>query len=203
MSLLKICGTTSLRDAEFCDQLKVDFLGFIFYPPSKRYITPEAAKPIIHTLQHAKAVGVFVKTPASEVTQIAKNLGLWGVQVYEDQEFESPSFTVIRSFRISTAADIAPFLASQKRHPQDYFLLDSDHATQAGGTGESFDWNVLPQDLSHVFLAGGIGLPNLEAALQKHPFAIDLVSSVEASPGIKDPAKMAAICRIAKAQAQR
>ncbi len=202
MTFLKICGTTSFRDAELCDQLKIDFLGFIFYPPSKRYISPEAAKPIINTLQYAKSIGVFVKTPATEVTRIAKELNLWGAQVYEDQEFENPPFTIIRAFRISSAADIATFLASKKRHPNDYFLLDTHHPTNVGGTGESFDWTLLPKDLSYVFLAGGITIHNVDLALQKHPFAIDLVSGVEVSPGVKDPQKVAAMA-IAKSPPHR
>lgn len=202
MTLLKICGTTSFRDAELCDQLKTDFLGFIFYPPSKRYISLEAAKPIINTLGHAKPIGVFVKTPATEVTRIAKELNLWGAQVYEDQEFENPPCTIIRAFRIDSAVDIGIFLASQKRHPNDYFLLDTKHPTNMGGTGESFDWTLLPKDLSRVFLAGGITIHNVDLALQKHPFAIDLVSGVEVSPGVKDPQKVAAMA-IAKSAPRR
>ncbi len=182
MSHLKICGTTHLEDALFCDQLGVDFLGFIFYKGSKRYITPALARPIIEKLQYSKAVGVFVDETKDQITKIAQDLKLWGVQIYQDFDFAGVPFKVIRALNVKESVVL----------PQggDFILLDRYDPQQLGGTGKSFDWRVLPQDLSRVFLAGGINVDNIEQALAKQPFAIDLVSGVEAYPGKKDFAKL-------------
>ena len=181
MSCLKICGTTNLEDALFCDELGVDYLGFIFYPPSKRYITPEAAKPIIQQLTHSKAIGLFVEQSTAEILTIAKDLNLWGVQVYQDHIF--PKGAEIQVIRAIAIDDPLP-------QNYDYLLIDSH---RLGGTGQSFDWSRLPLDLSRVFLAGGINTGNIKAALEHNPFAIDLVSGVETQSGKKDFAKITTI----------
>ncbi len=188
MPRVKICGTTHLEDAVFCDQLKVDYLGFIFHPDSPRYVDYAAAGRMIQSLHYAKAVGVFVHQSAAEITQIAEDLGLWGVQVYQDHLFEQPAFKVIRAQRVRGAEDF-PLPLSQA----DYLLLDAYHDQHYGGTGQAFDWSCLPDDLSKVFLAGGINLQNLAQVKALQPFAIDLVSGVERVPGRKDFAKLSAL----------
>lgn len=178
MSKLKICGTTNLEDALFCDQLSVDFLGFIFYQGSKRYITPEAAKPIIQQLKHSKPIGLFVDQNTEEILSITKDLGLWGIQIYQDHVIPvEAGIKVIRAISIDDPIE----------NHYDYTLIDSH---RLGGTGKSFDWSLLPQNLSRVFLAGGINANNIKQALAYKPFAIDLVSGVEAYPGKKDFSKI-------------
>jgi len=186
MSRLKICGTTNLEDALFCDNLKVDFLGFIFHPKSKRFISPKAAKPILNALKHSKAIGLFVDEPSETVINTAKDLGLWGVQIYEDMIIPpQQGIQSIRAYHVDegfgTISTSAPF---------DYTLLDTPNPNQLGGTGQSFDWRLLPKDLSQTFLAGGINIGNIHEALSYKPFAIDLVSGVEAAPGKKDFTKV-------------
>lgn len=188
MSRLKICGMTNLQDVVFCDQPRVDFQGFIFYPGSKRYIKPLEAKPLIAKLQHSKAVGVFVGESTKNIIEIATDLNLWGVQVYEAHDFGAQPFKVIRALQVEKAVHLPP--NSESDPESDYVLLDTPHPNLKGGTGKAFDWTLLPQDLSRVFLAGGINCHTIEAALAYAPFAVDLVSGVEAFPGKKDWAKV-------------
>ncbi len=184
---LKLCGMTNARDVLFCDRLRVDFQGFIFYPPSPRSVTREVAKPIIEGLQYSRAVGVFVGTPIAEIIEIAEDLKLWGVQVYEDHDFGSVPFQVIRALSVKkTDGRVLP----SHHERADFLLLDTHDPNQRGGTGKQFDWERLPQNLSRVFLAGGIHAGNIEEALAYLPFAIDLVSGVETAPGKKDLKKI-------------
>ncbi len=193
MPRLKICGTTHPDDARFCDQLQVDFLGFIFHPESPRFVRYAAAEKMIQSLQHAKAVGVFVHQPAEEIVQIARDLNLWGVQIYQDMVFEASEFKVIRVQRMRGAQDLPQLARLQQSRAQDYILVDAYHEQQYGGTGQRFDWDILPADLSNIFLAGGITIADIDRLKALQPFAIDLVSGVESSPGRKDFAKLEAL----------
>ncbi len=192
---VKICGTTHLDDALFCDELKVDFLGFIFHPDSPRFVDYSAAREIINVLKYAKAIGVFVHHSRDEIMDIAAQLNLWGVQIYQDHHFESPDFKIIRAHRVSGVED----WGALQSVASDYVLLDAYHEKQFGGTGQPFDWGDLPQDLSRVFLAGGINLSNMHEAKSLNPFAIDLVSGVERTPGRKDFAKLEALMKFCRA----
>lgn len=183
MSQLKICGTTNLEDALYCDQIGVDYLGFIFYSQSKRYITPADAKPIIAKLKHSKPIGLFVDEPTEEIIILAKALNLWGVQLYRNHIIPKDV-----GFKVIQAIPAKDPITLPKN--SDYVLLDTHDLKQLGGTGKSFDWRLLPKDLSRVFLAGGINASNVKEALKYKPFAIDLVSGVEAYPGKKDLAKI-------------
>jgi phosphoribosylanthranilate isomerase len=189
VSYLKVCGTTQIDDALFCDQLRVDFLGFIFHPDSPRFIDYKAAAKIIKILEYAKPVGVFVNQSAAEIERISSDLNLWGAQIYQDHVFEKVQFKVIRAHRVRGAEPIPPLNGESG----DYILLDAYHDAHYGGTGQSFDWRSLPQDLAKVFLAGGINISNVDQVKALQPFAIDLVSGVESSPGRKDFAKLEAL----------
>ena len=174
----------------FCDRLKVDFLGFIFHPESPRFVDYDAAKKMIQALKHAKPVGVFVHQSVEEITRVARDLGLWAVQVYQDHLFEQPDFKVIRAHRMRGQPDVAQLQHLRQSSVNDYVLVDAYHDQHYGGTGQSFDWSCLPADLSDIFLAGGINLDNIDSVMRLNPFAIDLVSGVERIPGRKDFAKL-------------
>ncbi len=193
MPHLKICGTTNLEDALFCDQLKVDFLGFIFHPDSPRYIDYAGAKKIIKALHYAKPVGVFVTQSTAEICAQAEALNLTAVQIYQDHIFERPSFQIIRVCRIRGAEDLPELKRLLQSSQYDYILVDAYHDQHYGGTGQSFDWSALPQDLSRVFLAGGVNISNIKQVLALNPYAIDLVSGVEVAPGRKSFAKLEAL----------
>ena len=190
---VKICGTTHSEDALFCDRLKVDFLGFIFHPDSPRFVEYDVAAKMIQALRFSRPVGVFVHHDTDEITQVAQDLGLWGVQVYQDHVFECPEFKVIRAHRMRGVQDVSELHSLRESPTNDYVLVDAYHDKHYGGTGQSFDWQCLPEDLSDVFLAGGIRLDHIEQVKALNPFAIDLVSGVERIPGRKDFEKLTAL----------
>ncbi len=203
MTKVKICGNTNLEDVLLAKKLGADFLGFIF-AKSKRFIEPKKAGEIIHQVPDFKNfVGVFANQPKKEVEQIAKALGLQWVQFHGEEtsrycdHFINNGFQVIKSFRIKDALS----LKRLDEYNVSAFLFDTYSQTEKGGTGKTFDWTIL-KDKSYVhdrlFLAGGLTPHNLSQAIKLiHPYAIDVASGVEKSPGIKDPALLEQFIAIA------
>lgn len=192
MPKVKICGNTNVGDAVKAKALGADFLGFIFCE-SKRKITPDQAQEIMSGVgKFDQFVGVFANQTKEEVEAIAKKLGLKWLQFHGDetsrycQYFMDKKYHVIKTFRIKD-------LMSLKRIDEynvSAFLFDTYSREQLGGTGKTFDWNLIAEK-SHVreklFLAGGLTVLNLDAAIkQVHPYAVDVASGVEKSPGSKD-----------------
>ena len=191
---VKICGLTTLEDARFVSGALADFLGFIFYPDSPRYIEPAKAGAIINWLEGPEKVGVFVNQPLDDVNSIAKTTGIDLVQLHGN---ESPEYCglvekpVIKVFHITEdkpASDlrdeIAPYM-----NAVDYYLFDTKADGLWGGTGKTFDWEILNKitDEKPYFLSGGLNSDNISSAIQSvQPFAVDLSSGLEESPGLKD-----------------
>lgn len=191
---IKICGITRLEDARYCAALGADYLGFIQYPESPRYVAPEVARSCIEWLYGPEYVGVFVEERPEVINRVAEQVGFTYVQVHgrlrpEDcARIERP---VIRAFQVRHDASVEQMEALMEPYAEvvDYFLLDTYHTNLWGGTGESFNWRVARALASRypLFLAGGLRAENLEEAIQTvRPFALDLSSSVEEAPGIKD-----------------
>ena len=191
---LKICGITSLEDARFVAGALVDYLGFVFYPGSPRFITPRDASEIIGWIEGPKSVGVFVDQPADEINDTIRRTNIDFVQLHGN---ESPEFArsldrpVIKSFRIKDRKQINELSDKLREweNTADYFLFDAHHDKLYGGTGSTWDWSVISELKSEkpFFLAGGISHENvIEAVKQTSPYAIDLSSGLEMSPGIKD-----------------
>jgi len=191
---VKICGITNLEDARFVSGALADYIGFIFYPNSPRYIEPAKAGAIINWLEGPGKVGVFVNQPLDDVQSIATQTGLDLVQLHGDESVEYCDLIdkpVIKVFHIgeeTKAADlrkrIDPYL-----DVVEYFLFDTKLPGKWGGTGTSFDWNVLSEigEMKPYFLSGGLNSVNIRDAIkQTCPFAVDLSSGVEVSPGLKD-----------------
>lgn len=185
---VKICGITHLEDALLAEALGADFLGFVFEPSSARAIDYAKAKAIIAHLTKAKAVGVFVNQNHDEIDAIARDLNLAAVQLYEDYIFLKTPYQVIRALRIQGQKDFEKLPSLLNLY--DYVLLDTYHPEQLGGSGQCFDWSLLPKDLQRCFLSGGIKPDNVRLALSYQPFAIDLASGVERQPGKKDQQKL-------------
>lgn len=189
---VKVCGITNLSDALFCESAGADVLGFIFYKKSKRYVKPKSAEKIMKQLSpFTVRAGVFVNEDPVFVNDTAYNLRLNCVQLHgdEDQKYiDQISVPVIKSFRIFPGYDFFTLRKFKNITP----LLDSYKEGVFGGTGEPFDWCDIPPDLKeNVILAGGISAENIETIHTKiKPFAIDLASSLESEPGIKDKAKV-------------
>ncbi|MCX7965123.1 MAG: phosphoribosylanthranilate isomerase [Syntrophorhabdaceae bacterium] len=188
---IKICGITNLEDAMVASELGAYAIGFVFYRGSKRYIHPEKAAEISKRLPaFILKVGVFVDSSCEEILEIKKLAMLDRIQVYNEELIEhglDPSITII-GYRIKDEEDIKKAETSRA-----FPLLDTYHESLYGGTGISFDWKLLKDFKRPFILAGGIGCDNIKAALCLKPYAIDIASGCESSPGIKDHKKMVKI----------
>ena len=191
---IKICGLTRLEDIDAVNELKPEYVGFVF-AKSRRQITKEHAVTLRRYLDpEIQAVGVFVnELPAIVAGYLEEGvIDLAQLHGNESEEYiHSLRFRtggeLIKAFSIKTPEDVKRAL----RSPADYILLDQG----AGGTGETFDWDLVPPVKRPFFLAGGLAPENLRTAIAKlHPWAVDISSSLE-TDGKKDPAK---ICRLSK-----
>jgi phosphoribosylanthranilate isomerase len=198
---IKMCGTTNIEDAHTAVKLGVDALGFIFVNTSERFIAVEKAREITKSLPpFVSKVGVFINEGLTEIEEMVDYLGLDVVQLHgdEDPEFcekiarSVPSCTVLKAFRVgghSREEDFLPY-----NDCVNGFLLDTYVKGKEGGTGESFEWNILSKlNLQIPFiLAGGLNPGNIDEALRiASPHGVDVNSGVEISPGIKDHEKLA------------
>ncbi|MDX1547001.1 MAG: phosphoribosylanthranilate isomerase [Rhodothermales bacterium] len=197
---IKICGITTLADARYCAGAGADYLGFIQYPPSPRYLDPAEARAIIDWLYGPEPVGVFVDEPAEAVNAAVETAGFALAQLHGE---ESPGIVadvavpVIKAIRVRPGdtverlrARIAPYLGAAA-----YILLDTASDAAWGGTGERFDWALAAALAPEVplFLAGGVSADNVAEAVQTvRPFGLDLSSSLEVAPGHKDFDKITA-----------
>ncbi len=189
---VKICGITNIDDALLCEKLGADALGFLFYKKSKRYVSPETASEIISKLSpFTMKIGVFVNESAEMVNKIASNVKLNAVQLHGDENPEitdNISFSVIKSFRVHPGFDFSVL----DKFKNVSYLLDTFSPWEYGGTGKSFIWKLIPDQLkSKIILAGGVSLQNIEFIYNKiKPAAVDISSSLEKVPGKKDAEKV-------------
>lgn len=185
---VKICGITREDDALLAEKLGADFIGFIFSKYSKRQVHPDQAEQMISKLTTAKPVGVFVEQDLEETLSIARQAGLYGIQHHGFFEEGIKDFFYIHTVPVSDqdlAGDIFNISAP------DAFLCDTKVKGQYGGTGQSFDWSILPEEQIHkIIIAGGVGAHNISDILKTGAYAADLSSSVESAPGIKDHHKL-------------
>lgn len=193
---IKICGLTGVDDAQLAVDLGADAVGFVFWPSSPRYITPERAGVVIATLpRFVTAVGVFVNEPPAQVRRIAAELGLGAVQLHGDEPVASWASTacqVIKAVGVDAAFDAAS-LASWPSTVMP--LLDVADAERRGGTGRTVDWALAAAAarVRRVVLAGGLRPETVEQAIRRvAPYAVDVSSGVEREAGVKDPRRMRA-----------
>lgn len=195
---VKICGITNIEDALVAEQLGADAIGFIFYKASKRYISHETAKIISHKLSALTLkVGVFVDETEDEINHTAATAKLNLVQLHGDEKpelIERLILPSIKSFRINDEFDFSIL----KEYPCTNFLFDTFSQNEFGGTGKTFDWNTIPSSLrKRVIIAGGVSENNVEEIFTKiNPYAVDVSSSLEVSPGKKDHDKMKSFFQI-------
>ena len=187
MTKIKFCGLSRVADIEVANILLPEFVGFIFYEKSKRYISPNDAAALKNILdKKISAVGVFVDEKISAVAEIAKFLDLIQLHGDEDDNYisEIKKITgkkIIKAFKIKTSDD----LKIAKNSRADFILLDG-----GAGTGETFNWQMLKNFEREYFLAGGLTVKNVSAAVKDlKPFAVDVSSGIETG-GVKDSAKM-------------
>lgn len=196
---VKICGLTNLDDAAEAVRLGAWALGLIHYDRSPRFVEPDEAARIGAAFRRkCEVVGVFVNPELDEVDKAVENAGLTMVQLNgaEGAQFcaevaRRTGVKVIKAVHVASAADIH----GAEAYRTDFHLFDKRGKGLWGGTGESFDWELLRGHRSQVpdILAGGLRPDNVAAAIAvAQPFAVDVASGVEAEPGRKDHAAMAA-----------
>jgi phosphoribosylanthranilate isomerase len=196
---VKICGVTNLEDGREAVRLGAWALGLIHHQESPRFCEPAAAADIGSELRRrCELAGVFVNPTLNEVEDAVANAGLSIVQLNGE---EGPSFCteaarrtgakVIKAIHVASAADVH----GAEVYRTDFHIFDTRRGELRGGTGEAFDWELLAERRSSVpaIVAGGLTPENVAAAIDvTHPFAVDVASGVEAEPGRKDHALLAA-----------
>jgi phosphoribosylanthranilate isomerase len=206
MVRIKICGVTTPDDARCAVDAGADVVGLNFYPGSPRFLSPERASALIRALPPFTApIGVFVGIPLRQVCAVAYQLGLRGVQTYDDQPPAEDTFPFahVPAFRVKDAAGldgISRFVAAATaigRRPA-AVLIDSYVEGQMGGTGHAAPWHLLAgfDPGVPVVLAGGLTPENVaEAVAVVRPWGVDVASGVEIRAGVKDPDKVARFVR--------
>ncbi len=199
---VKICGITRCEDALASAHYGADAIGLVFYKKSPRYIDPERARAIIKCLPpYITIVGLFVNEPIEQVKCISQQLGLDLLQFHGDEsvaDCEAARQAYVKAIRVQDAQSL-PSAIKQYQSAQS-LLVDSYHLDTYGGTGQSFDWQLLLNKKSQsllsdskvlksmpIVLAGGLNPVNVTQAIQAvQPWAVDVSSGVESSPGVKN-----------------
>ena len=191
MTKVKLCGLSRPCDIEAANALMPEYIGFVFAPKSKRYVSAETAAELKQMLSpEIQAVGVFVNEPVENVARFLREGVIDIAQLHgtEDEAYierlrQLSGRPVIKAFRMETAEDVE----RAEQSPADYVLLDS-----GAGTGLTFDWNLIQNIRRPYFLAGGLSPENAADAVRTfHPYAVDVSSGIE-TDGKKSADKMAA-----------
>lgn len=200
MTRMKFCGLTRAVDITAVNEIKPDYIGFVFVAGRKRYIAPDQAAKLKQQLDPSiKAVGVFINERPERIAQLLEKNIIDLAQLHGDEDeayiqvlrrlTDKP---IIKAFKLQSA-DYAPTIEACSA---DYVLLDS-----GTGTGKTFDWRLVKNIKRPYFLAGGLNIDNIEVALELAPFAVDLSSGIE-TEGLKDKEKMTAFAAIVRKEAK-
>ena len=204
---LKVCGLTQLSQIQELISLNTDFLGFIFYEKSPRFVLNHLSLKEISEINHQGKVGVFVNETVEKIAEISEKAKLNFIQLHgdEDEEFIlslsqrlSKDVKIIKVFRVGTQN---LKLETCNLEQIDYFLFDTD-SKAFGGTGQTFDWQILNEIEIPIpyFLSGGISLENIHqlSTINHQPLALDINSKFEIEPGIKNLEKIKNFTQIVK-----
>ena len=190
---VKICGITNYEDAAAAVDVGADFLGFNFYPKSPRYVTAEQATKVINKLPaFVNVAGVFVNAEFDDIRETISQCQLSWIQLHGDEtpefcsQFLSINVKTIKALRVKDEVDIE----KANDYYTDAVLLDAFDPEKYGGTGITFDWNIVGHIGKRVFLAGGINPENAAVAVELGVYGIDVCSGIESEPGKKDHKKM-------------
>lgn len=196
---VKVCGITSLKQAELAVELGVDAIGLVFSPQSPRFILPEVARDICLMLPpFVTPVGLFFNAEQDYVWNVLEQVPLAALQFHGKEpapfcrHYRKP---YIKAIGMQGIADHGGFAAYADRYGDAQGLLLDSHALgAAGGTGETFDWTQMPQNYPKpLILAGGLTPDNVAEAIRiARPYGVDVSSGVESTPGVKDADKLAA-----------
>jgi phosphoribosylanthranilate isomerase len=201
---VKICGITRQEDAWAAIDAGADALGFVFYATSPRAVTASQAQAIMKTLPpYISKVGLFVNAAAAEVQQVVAETSLDCLQFHGDEaadyceKFNLPYYKAIRVKPELNLIQCELDFASASA-----LLLDTFSEKAVGGTGQTFDWTLIPAGMQKpVILAGGLNPDNVTQALQQvQPYAVDVSGGVEAQKGIKSQEKITAFMQLVMQQ---
>lgn len=193
---VKICGITRVEDALEAAKQGSDAIGLVFYAASPRNVSNEVARAIVAALPpFVSVVGLFVNASRANIDAVLAEVRLDVLQFHGDEtpddctQFNLP---FLKAIRVNADTNLLQY-ANDFRHAQ-ALLLDAHSKAAYGGTGQTFDWNLIPAELSKpIILAGGLNADNVEQAImQVKPYAVDVSGGVELSKGIKDADKIAA-----------
>lgn len=191
---VKICGITSVEDALSAVKFGADAIGLVFYAPSPRAVTMEAAKEISAAVPaFVTVVGLFVNAEKAEIEKIVSEVGIDLIQFHGDEssafcgQFNRPYIKAVRVKPDTNLVQYADDFSDAKA-----LLLDAYTEGVPGGTGKSFDWGLIPQHLvKPVILAGGLSAENVAQAIERvKPYAVDVSGGVERAKGLKDVKKI-------------
>ncbi|WP_294034869.1 phosphoribosylanthranilate isomerase [uncultured Moraxella sp.] len=210
MKKIKYCGLTRSEDIQQAVALGVDAIGLVFYPPSPRAVSVEqASQLVVHIPAFVSTVALVVNISDDELVKIAKSVVFDVIQFHGD---ESPdecrrqakliNKRWIKALRIDatrhTPASITSLIAEYQTAGASSILLDAYHADKFGGTGERFDWLLIPADSPlPIILAGGLTPDNVAMTANLPIYALDVSGGIESDKGIKDADMMAAFMRYA------
>jgi phosphoribosylanthranilate isomerase len=196
---VKICGITRVEDALAAVQHGCDAIGLVFYAKSPRNVSPQQAAEIVARLPaFVTAVGLFVDAAPAEINAVLATVRLDLLQFHGDetpQQCRQYGLPYMKAIRVKADTNLLQYAAEYS--DAQALLLDAYAEGVAGGTGQVFDWSLIPANLPlPIVLAGGLNAGNVSAAIQQvRPYAVDVSGGVEATKGIKDAAKIAAFMR--------
>jgi phosphoribosylanthranilate isomerase len=198
---VKICGVTSVAEAELCVEEGADAIGLNFYPRSSRYIDAGTARKIVEAVGGAAlTVGVFVDAGLDAIRQLQASTGVRCVQLHGDESPELLASLLPHAYKAVRVKDEGS-VADARRYGGEHILLDAYVPGEQGGTGHTFRWELavpLARE-RRVTLAGGLRPENVAAAIHAvRPFCVDVASGVESRPGVKDHAAVRAFIIAAK-----
>ncbi|MBN9312586.1 MAG: phosphoribosylanthranilate isomerase [Chryseobacterium sp. 39-10] len=200
---LKVCGMTQLSQIQQLIEFNVDFIGFIFYEKSPRFVLNHLSLQQIANINHPGKVGVFVNEDIAEIVKISEQAQLNFVQLHGDETIDfiselreklNQKIEIIKVIRVGQqTSDELEITINRQPSTINYLLFDTD-SKAFGGTGKTFDWMILNEVEIPIpyFLSGGISLENIHqlSTINSNPFALDINSKFEIEPGNKDVEKI-------------
>ncbi len=196
---VKICGITQVEDALIAVGHGADAIGLVFYPPSPRYVTPALAAEIVNALPaFVTVVALFVDASRADIEAVLSQVDIDLIQFHGQEtadECRQYGKSYMKAIRVKSDTNLVQYATEYSDAKA--LLLDTYAEGVPGGTGQVFDWALIPKNLSKpVVLAGGLDAENVEQAIrQVKPYAVDVSGGVEFKKGIKDAAKIAAFMR--------
>lgn len=194
---IKICGLTSLDDVLTVADLGADYIGFIFYEKSPRCNKPEEVARILSKYNGSSVpVAVFVNAPEETILEILHQTGIRVVQLHGAESLSLIEPLKKRRYHVFQAVAVKDKNSFEevRKYVPDRFLLDAWHPILKGGTGKTFDWDCLKENIEFVekaIIAGGLNPENINKLLEEYsPWGVDISSGVEMAPGKKDPLKL-------------